>query len=89
MSKSECPSVLIIAKSLGLKTENTLASVLIWQWLKFTGILDIHIEQHEVTQLNGMNRHYPSFPKVTSPVLVGIFVIYPILKVVWQKILEF
>lgn len=35
-----------------------------------------------------MYGHYPAFPEVAFPVLVGIFVVYAVFQVVWQQILK-
>ena len=53
-----------------------------------TSILDRYVEEDEMTKLNGVDRHYTSFPQITSPVLVGVFVVDPILDIVWQKVLK-
>lgn len=35
-----------------------------------------------------MDRHNTAFPQVTSPILIGIFVIYSVLKIVRQEVLQ-
>jgi hypothetical protein len=42
-----------------------------------------------MAELYGMDRHNTTFPQVASPILIGVFVIYPVLKVIGQKVLQF
>ena len=42
-----------------------------------------------MTKLNRVNWHDATFAQITSPILVGILVINPILKIVREKVLQF
>lgn len=35
-----------------------------------------------------MDRHYTTLAQITSPVLVGVLVVYPVLYIVWQEIFK-
>lgn len=41
-----------------------------------------------MAELNGMDWHDPPRTKVASPVLIGVFIVYSVLHVVRQQILQ-
>ncbi len=42
-----------------------------------------------MTEFNRVNGHYTPFSQVTFPVLIRVFVVYPVFYIVWQEIFEF
>lgn len=47
-----------------------------------TTVLDAHVKQDEMGELNGVNRHNAALAKVALPVLVGVLVIDSVLQVI-------
>jgi len=54
-----------------------------------TRVLDRHIQEDEVSKLDGVNRHYPAITKVALPLLVGILIVDTVLDVVREQIFQF
>lgn len=90
MSKSALPSLLMMEKSLGLKTigcqvqRRTRIAVMCP-----TCVLNCEVQQDHVAKFNRMYRHHSAFPQVAPPILISMLVIDPVLDVVGKEILQF
>jgi ABC-type polysaccharide transport system permease subunit len=51
--------------------------------VSLAGVLDMDIEQYEVTEFDRMDRHDATLSQITSPILVCVLVIDSILHIVW------
>jgi len=76
--------VLIMAKSLGLKTAPQCKGLqnLCEMLREITCVLHFHIEQDKMAKLDRMNGHDTPLSEITSPILIRIFVIDPILQII-------